>query len=302
MKYLLFFIASITFFLASPVMVSANPDYARQTGKACGACHIDPAGGGKLTAEGDVFKDDLRIKGLYKPLTTAQHIIRFIVGYLHMLTGIIWFGTILYVHILLKPAYAAKGLPKGELMLGWFSIIIMAVTGTLLTIARIPSWYALFHTRFGILLTIKIALFLFMAVTAALVTFVIGPKLRKKKAQAAQAAKKEMTIEELSHFDGNEGRPAHVAYKGVIYDVTNSKLWRSGRHAGKHHSGSDLTDFIRLAPHGEEKITSMPLVGKLLLEAKPQRPPHEKVFYIFAYTNLAFVFLIVFVISLWRWW
>jgi hypothetical protein len=30
---------------------------------------------------------------------------------------IAWFGTILYVHILLKAAYAVKGLPKGELIL-----------------------------------------------------------------------------------------------------------------------------------------------------------------------------------------
>lgn len=302
MKYLLFFIVSIALFLASPPGVSANPDYALQTGKACGACHVDPAGGGKLTAEGDVFKDDLRIKGLYKPLTTAQRIVRFIVGYVHMLTGIIWFGTILYVHLLLKPAYAAKGLPKGELILGWLSIIIMAVTGTLLTIARVPSWYALFHTRFGILLTIKIALFLFMAFTAALVTFVIGPKLRKKKAQVAQVVKKEMTLEELSHFDGKDGRPAYVAYNGNIYDVAGSRLWKGGGHAGRHRAGFDLSDFIKQAPHGEEKITSMPFVGKLLLEAKAERPLHEKVFYVFAYTNLAFVFLIVFVISLWRWW
>ena len=42
--------------------------------------------------------------------------VRLIIGYLHLLTAIAWFGTILYVHILLKPACAAKGLPKGELI------------------------------------------------------------------------------------------------------------------------------------------------------------------------------------------
>jgi hypothetical protein len=33
-----------------------------------------------------------------------------------------------------------------------------------------------------------------------------------------------------------------------------------------------------------------------------KKPPHVRVFYFFAYMNLALVFLIVFVISLWRWW
>jgi hypothetical protein len=40
-----------------------------------------------------------------------------------------WFGTILYVHLLLKPAYASHGLPRGELIVGWGSIALIAVTG-----------------------------------------------------------------------------------------------------------------------------------------------------------------------------
>jgi hypothetical protein len=34
---------------------SANPGYASQTGKSCDYCHVDPNGGGTLTAAGDVF-------------------------------------------------------------------------------------------------------------------------------------------------------------------------------------------------------------------------------------------------------
>jgi hypothetical protein len=36
--------------------VSATPAYAQQTGKACGYCHENPAGGGKLKAAGEKFK------------------------------------------------------------------------------------------------------------------------------------------------------------------------------------------------------------------------------------------------------
>ncbi len=293
---------AIMAFLA-PSVVLANVEYARQTGKSCEACHIDAAGGGSLTPEGEAFRDELRIRGLYKPLTTAQHVIRLMVGYLHTMTAIIWFGAILYVHILLKPAYAARGLPRGELMVGWASIIIMAVTGTLLTIARVPTVEMLYTTRFGVLLLIKIALFLVMATTAAIVTFVIGPRLRKKKALAIEEEKQDLTEEELSQFDGKEGRAAYVAYKGNIYDVSGGKLWRNGEHARKHLAGMDLTEALKQAPHGEEKITGMPGVGKLLQRGeKPSKPAHVRVFYFFAYMNLALVFLIVFVISLWRWW
>ena len=277
-------------------------EYSKQTGKDCGNCHIEATGGGKLTKEGDAFKDELRLKGLYRPLTKTQHVVRFIIGYLHSLTAIAWFGAILYVHILLKPAYAARGLPKGELMLGWGSIIIMAITGTLLSIARVPGWWALFHTRFGILLTIKIVLFLIMVSTAVIVTFIIGPKLKKKKEQAIIEHKQDLTPDELSQFDGKDGRPAFIAYKGNIYDVSGSKLWRGGIHLKKHLSGSDLTDVLKTAPHGEEKILVMSVVGKLVSKVKEERTRKPKLFYFLAYMNLIIVFLIVFVISLWRWW
>ena len=36
--------------------VAAKPEFAAQTGKACGACHANPSGGGKLTAAGEKFK------------------------------------------------------------------------------------------------------------------------------------------------------------------------------------------------------------------------------------------------------
>jgi hypothetical protein len=34
----------------------ATPQYAQQTGKACGYCHVNPAGGGKLKAAGVKFQ------------------------------------------------------------------------------------------------------------------------------------------------------------------------------------------------------------------------------------------------------
>ena len=285
-----------------PAMSLSTPEYAEQTGFNCKTCHVDFIGG-ELTKAGQDFKEGLKTKGLYRPLTAIQKTVRLIIGYLHLLTAIAWFGTILYVHILLKPAYASRGLPKGELILGWSGIVILSITGVLLTIARIPTWEMLTTTRFGILLSIKIILFSIMVTTAAMATFVIGPKLRKGKRQVPLQKKTGLTLEDLIHFDGNENRPAYIAYKGKVYDVSLSKLWKDGSHLKKHHSGDDLTDALKTAPHGEDKLFLMPVIGKLVSsEAKVRKSPHEKVFYFMAYMNLVFVFLITWIITLWRWW
>jgi predicted heme/steroid binding protein/uncharacterized membrane protein len=287
-----------------PCSASATPDYAHQTGFECRQCHVDIIGGGPLTLEGKTFLADLNSKGLYRQLTTTQHIVRLTIGYLHMIAGIMWFGTIMYVHLLLKPAYASKGLPKGELRLGWISMLVLLVTGMLLTIARVPSWDLFFTTRFGILLSIKIFLYLLMFSSAIVVTIYIGPKLRKQKTLVpAMDDNGACTLDGLCRFDGKDGRPAYVAYKGLIYDMTGSKLWKNGSHMMKHAAGIDLTDMLRTAPHGDDKVVAMPLAGKLLAPAeKPRKPFHLKLFYYFAYMNLVLVFVITFVIALWRWW
>ncbi len=41
--------------MVQPVPTSALPDYATKTGQACGVCHVNPAGGGALTARGTAF-------------------------------------------------------------------------------------------------------------------------------------------------------------------------------------------------------------------------------------------------------
>ena len=299
-KYHLLILLSLLI-IASPSLSHATPEYAGQTGFECKTCHVDGTGG-KLTKDGENFKEDLIVKGLYRPLSTIQKVVRLIIGYLHLLTAIAWFGTIFYVHILLKPAYAAKGLPKGELILGWLGIVIMGITGTLLTISRIPAWNMFYTTRFGILLSVKIILFLIMAASAAVVTFVIGPRIRKQRAQISTQPKTRMTLDDLQHFDGVENKPSYFAYKGKVYDVCLSKVWKGGSHFKKHHAGDDLTDILKTAPHGEDKILKMPVVAELVpLETKLEKPTHEKAFYFMAYMNLIFVFLITFIIALWRW-
>jgi predicted heme/steroid binding protein len=300
LKYPLCILFLFLFFL--PTLSHSTSEYAQQTGFECKACHTD-ATGGKLTKDGQGFREDLRAKGLYRPLRPIQKVVRLIIGYLHLLTAIAWFGTIFYVHILLKPAYAAKGLPRGELLLGWVGIIVLSGTGALLTISKIPTWKMVYATRFGILLSTKILLFMIMVASAAIVTFVIGPKMRKKRTQPLPQRKDRLTLEDLHYFVGKENRPAYVAYRGKVYDVSSSKLWKDGTHLKKHQAGNDLTDILKAAPHGEDRILKMPEVGALLpIGAKVEIPAFEKGFYFMAHMNLILVFLITFIIALWRWW
>ncbi len=42
---------------------------------------------------------------------------------------------------------------------------------------------------------------------------------------------------ELEKYDGKDGRPIYIAYKGNVYDVTNSKLWKNGMHMKRLHAG-----------------------------------------------------------------
>jgi predicted heme/steroid binding protein len=143
-----------------------------------------------------------------------------------------------------------------------------------------------------------------MVSTAVIVITYIGPRMRKRRVKKDfPMTKKDLTPEEIHTFDGKEGRPAYVVYKGIIYDMTGSKFWKNGSHLAKHLAGHDLTYSLKTAPHGEEKILAMPQVGKLIpAPEKSVTPFHEKLFYFFAYMNLVLVFLIIFIVVLWRWW
>ena len=302
MNRLLILIA-MTLLLALPLNAAATEEYARETGRECSACHLDPAGGGELSRAGKEFAAARTTQSAKPALTAPAKGFRFLVGYLHLLTAFLWFGTILYVHLVLKPAYASSGLPRGEMRVGIWSMVVMGITGVILTKFRVGTPELLLQSRFGILLLVKISLYLVMVISAAFVVIVIGPRLRKVRDDGApQVTSGDMSVEELSRCDGKEGRPALFAHAGQIYDAGGSRLWKQGNHVGRHQAGSDLTDVLSQAPHGADMMSRLPVVGRLVAGVKRPAPLHERVFFFMAYMNLVIVFLIVLILALWRWW
>lgn len=283
----------------------ATEEYAEKTAHDCAACHLDPAGGGELTAAGQGYAVfNAGAIASEEEVTTGFSIgklVRFLVGYLHILFGFFWFGTILYVHLILKPGYASRGLPRGEVKLGLASIVIMGITGAILFVYRVPDPSILFETQFGILLLLKIILYLILVLSALFAVFILGPRLRSKKAAFPQADTDVLTQESLLQFDGKGGRPAYFSYKEEVFDATNSPLWKDGLHMGRHQAGCDLTEVLSQAPHGEDRVMALPKVGTLVAAEQTSLSPPQKLFYAMAYINLGFVLLIILILACWKW-
>jgi predicted heme/steroid binding protein len=81
------------------------------------------------------------------------------------------------------------------------------------------------------------------------------------------------TEQELAQYDGKNGRPVYVGYKGEVYDVSSSFLWREGNHQVLHSGGVDLTGAVKQAPHTGEVLKKFPVVGILESVHSSEKPP-----------------------------
>ena len=75
---------------------------------------------------------------------------------------------------------------------------------------------------------------------------------------------RKISKDELAQNNGKEGKPAYIAFKGVVYEVSDSAFWMEGDHMGAHDAGKDLTEEIELAPHREETLQKVKQVGVLV--------------------------------------
>ena len=76
---------------------------------------------------------------------------------------------------------------------------------------------------------------------------------------------KEYTQQQLSLRNGQERDRIWVAYKGIIYDLSESDRWIDGKHY-EHWAGQDLTHELKNAPHENWVFKRFKKIGYLLLK------------------------------------
>jgi predicted heme/steroid binding protein len=80
-----------------------------------------------------------------------------------------------------------------------------------------------------------------------------------------QIPDQKVTLSELRRNNGDLGSRKYVAFRGVVYDVTDCPRWRLDLHERLHFPGQDLTGELGDAPH-QESVFSRPcvkVVGRL---------------------------------------
>ncbi|WP_312793078.1 cytochrome b5 domain-containing protein [Sphingobacterium sp.] len=67
---------------------------------------------------------------------------------------------------------------------------------------------------------------------------------------------------QLALRNGQDKPQIWIAYRGYIYDVGESRLWKNGMHY-EHWAGQDLTEELREAPHSDTVFSKFQRVGIL---------------------------------------
>jgi hydroxylamine dehydrogenase len=311
-RHTLYYILTLTIIItASSVPLTwATDQYAAKTGKGCIFCHRE-SDGGQLKPTGFAYIKNgyhypipERILKKAESLQNPWHkTIRFLLGYLHLIAAVIFAGAIFYIHIFVGPKQLKSGIPKGERILGVSCMIVLSVTGIYLTWVRMDRWEQFFNNSFGLMLFIKIILFLIMVGIGLSAITVIHSRMRKESSATPLKDSVEITLDNLDQFNGTSGNPAYIVVENKIYNVSQSQKWKDGRHFGKHQAGSDLTVSLKGAPHGPEVLEKVPQIGEISPGTEKTTGLHrgQKLFVKMAYANLVIIFLILACISAWRW-
>ena len=72
------------------------------------------------------------------------------------------------------------------------------------------------------------------------------------------------TLSQLALRNGTDRNEIWIAFKGMIYEVTHSRLWAKGQHY-EHWAGQDMTEEIKEAPHSENVLKKFKIIGKLAI-------------------------------------
>ena len=73
----------------------------------------------------------------------------------------------------------------------------------------------------------------------------------------------QFTPEELAEYNGRDGKPLYVVVDSIVYDFSEVKAWKKGRHHG-HKGGTDLTKEIAMSPHKKVVLKKRKKIGRLV--------------------------------------
>ena len=78
-----------------------------------------------------------------------------------------------------------------------------------------------------------------------------------------------ITLMELRRNSGERGARKWIAYRGLVYDVTDCPKWRGDLHEQLHFPAQDLTSELPDAPHKEEVFQHecVKIVGRLQVDS-----------------------------------
>ena len=117
--------------------------------------------------------------------------------WLHLLATVAWIGGMIFYVLVLVPSMGAIDPPqRGKLVgavlkryspLAWGAIIVLIITGIFIAVYKGFGGVS-FSSNYGIILFAKHLVILIMIVIGALVSFVIGPKLKAPPAPAEVAS------------------------------------------------------------------------------------------------------------------
>ena len=109
-----------------------------------------------------------------------------IISFFHLLATVIWIGGMAYFILILSPSLIAIEPPQREKLTAmaakrfaitaWICILVLIITGLLMTPKGI---YFNLHETFGLLINIKILLFIIMLVVGIIVATVLFPIMKK---------------------------------------------------------------------------------------------------------------------------
>lgn len=70
------------------------------------------------------------------------------------------------------------------------------------------------------------------------------------------------TKSQLALRNGQDKEEVWCAFRGTIYDLSNSRLWKFGKHY-EHWAGQDLTEELTKAPHDLSVFERFEIIGLL---------------------------------------